>query len=74
MALSAPVRRCWTCGAKIEFVMGPNDRYIPVQTVRTLYQRAGDRLEKQRGGPILISHFEVCPQASQHSRKKETSA
>ena len=62
-------RPCRACGCPIEFIMGPNEKEIPVQKVRSVYALNPDAGEKPDGRlskvAILkwdhyVSHFETC--------------
>jgi len=59
----------------ISFVMGPNDRPIPVQQVRTVYKfdnQTGRLVKAELGeGLTFVSHFETCPQAGFFSGSKK---
>ena len=66
-------RPCRACGMKIQFEMGPNDRPIPLQRVRTVYifdDGPGVRkLTVDDDLALYVSHFETCPKAAEFSRK-----
>lgn len=68
---------CRSCNAKLVFLRNPETgSWIPCQRVRTIYRQAPGgsqaELEKLGSGAYLISHFETCPSASSHSRRKKS--
>lgn len=73
-------RPCRSCRAPIRMIKGPGGHYIPAQKVRTVYQvhpalpGFEDQpavLERVMTGELYVSHFETCPDASDHSRKEK---
>ena len=76
MPIKVRERRCQGCGMKIEFLLGPNDKTIPAQKVKTVYIRKGSRLFSTLVGgdggkeALYVNHFETCPKASDFSGGK----
>jgi hypothetical protein len=68
-------RPCEECGAKMEFIMGPNGKFIPAQRVKTVYvvdESSGlDKLVKLAlpDVALYVSHFETCPNPGRFSKK-----
>lgn len=71
----APVTTCRTCRARIEFHASPvSGKPTPFVRVRTLYRLeesgALRKVERPPGArPLLVSHFETCPDARQFSER-----
>ena len=67
--------KCKACACPIEFIEGPNAVPIPVQKVRTVYYRNGDKpLAKVTTllpeAPLYVSHFETCSNPGRFSGGK----
>jgi len=69
-------KTCEACGAKFEFIEGPNGKMIPAQKVRVVYgvtleppfgQQKLYRADMPNEVQLYISHFETCPQADRFS-------
>jgi hypothetical protein len=59
-------------------IQGPKGKYLPVQQVRRVYRKKArlldgieDVLEEVTSGELFVSHFETCPDAAQHSRRRK---
>lgn len=71
--------RCRGCGMRIEFHKLKSGKLTPMQRIRSVYVLGEDLLgepEMQRSTitdgeePVLISHFEACPNADRFSGRK----
>jgi hypothetical protein len=51
--------KCKSCGAAIRWGKTPAGRNVPIDVKPTM----------QDGRPVYLSHFQTCPNASQHSRR-----
>lgn len=71
---------CRTCRAEIEFIPSEaSGRKIPAQRVTQIFVEIqdgrGGKVLRQKdlahvGGAVYVSHFQTCPDADSHSKKR----
>ena len=73
------LRVCEACGARFEFVKGPNGKQIPVQKVRVVYALSAGETELTKFLPkkdqlnvpkFYVSHYETCSDPERFSRRR----
>lgn len=72
---------CRGCGKPIVWAVSQMGKKLPLERIKTpIYRIGGDvfdpkglatKLDPVMTGPLYISHFATCPQASQFSKPKK---